>query len=297
MIDGGPEDLACIDDPALERVWFCGGSFPNNRLLTAADAGQLATLQALGKHLYFESGDEWGFGLGTAFNDFDGVAPGALDGDDSYLSMTGADSGFGLDTSDLVGIAYGQDNAANDWTDQIEPTAGDLLGPNSATIWGEAGGLYNTGIYYDTTFGGKIICQSWEFGGFGLDPLDPAASDPLRNDLAMRYIAALGSGPPPPMDAFRRGDCNADGGVNIADAIFALGALFPGPGGANMPMCVDACDANDDEGLNIADAIATLGVLFPTGGGPAPTFPAPGANCGPDPDGTALDCAMNTGGC
>ena len=89
--------------------------------------------------------------------------------------------------------------------------------------------------------------------------------------------------------AFRRGDCNTDGGFNIADVIFLLGFSFPGMTGPNALECHDACDCNDDGSLNIADAVCFLGFLF----GSPPVEPAPpfGA-CGHDPtNNDALDCA------
>jgi hypothetical protein len=82
---------------------------------------------------------------------------------------------------------------------------------------------------------------------------------------------------------FRRGDVNADAGVNIADAISILGHLF---GGNPAPACRDAADANDDGQLNIADAIAILGHLF---GGTGP-LSAPFGVCGEDPKLDALEC-------
>jgi len=83
---------------------------------------------------------------------------------------------------------------------------------------------------------------------------------------------------------FRRGDCNGDGGYNVADAVFTLGALFAGcPQGT----CIDACDANDDGAMNVADAVFTLGALF--SGLPPPSDPGP-VNCGPDPTVDNLDC-------
>ena len=87
VLDGGPEVISCVNDPALERVWYMGGTFPNNRVLNATDASQLLSLQGIGKHIYFESGDEWGFGNGTAFETIDGVAAGTDDGDDSLLLL------------------------------------------------------------------------------------------------------------------------------------------------------------------------------------------------------------------
>jgi len=87
-----------------------------------------------------------------------------------------------------------------------------------------------------------------------------------------------------PVQELVRGDCNADAATNIADAVFVLSVLFPGPGGAPAVACDDACDANDDESIDIADAVATLASLF---GSPTTPLPAPATSCGPDPDGSA----------
>ncbi|MEE2883172.1 MAG: hypothetical protein VYD70_05545, partial [Planctomycetota bacterium] len=80
--------------------------------------------------------------------------------------------------------------------------------------------------------------------------------------------------------------CNADGGFNIADAIFLLAALFSG---GPVGPCSDSCDANDDGSVNIADAIFSLAALF--SGGPTPSDPAP-TDCGVDVDDSdTLECA------
>jgi hypothetical protein len=87
-----------------------------------------------------------------------------------------------------------------------------------------------------------------------------------------------------PAREFRRGDCNADGDVDLSDAVRTLGVLFLGE---ETPGCLDACDSNDDGVTDISDAVATLGALFL--GDPAP--PAPGMHaCGPDPSDDELDC-------
>ena len=65
---------------------------------------------------------------------------------------------------------------------------------------------------------------------------------------------------------FLRGDSNADGSVNIADAVSTLSYLFTA--GAR-PYCLDAADANDDGTLDISDPIAVLGYLF-VGNAPLP---------------------------
>lgn len=87
----------------------------------------------------------------------------------------------------------------------------------------------------------------------------------------------------------RRGDCNDDGQLNIADGIHLLGNLFP-QGAPNPLPCRVACDANDDDGIDIADAISILGSLF---GSPTVPLPAPYPACGVDPTPGALDCATS----
>jgi hypothetical protein len=64
-----------------------------------------------------------------------------------------------------------------------------------------------------------------------------------------------------PIERFRRGDANADGGLNISDPITALRFLF---GGGEIP-CPDAADGNDDGMVNVADAIVLLSHLFAGG--------------------------------
>ena len=86
---------------------------------------------------------------------------------------------------------------------------------------------------------------------------------------------------------FRRGDANADGRVDIADAVFTLSYLFAD---GTVPLCLDATDANDDGKVDIADAIKILAHLF-AGAGP---LPAPFDECGIDPTIDALGCASYT---
>jgi hypothetical protein len=75
--------------------------------------------------------------------------------------------------------------------------------------------------------------------------------------------------------AFRRGDTNSDGGMDIGDAVYLLQNLFAdGPAST----CPDAADANDDEAVDIADAVYILQRLF--AGGPPIAEPHP--ECGVD---------------
>jgi len=115
-----------------------------------------------------------------------------------------------------------------------------------------------------------------------------AAGRDVRADgsfLALQAKVCVALGPPvPPGVPFRRGDCNGDGGRDIADAIFHLGFLF---GGKESSDCPESCDANGDAGEDLSDAVYLLAHLF--AGGPAPEAPFP--DCGPDPEPAAsLGC-------
>ncbi len=86
------------------------------------------------------------------------------------------------------------------------------------------------------------------------------------------------------LQTFLRADANADGEVNVSDAVSTFEWLFAGQ---RAPPCLDAADSNDDGKANIADGIFTLCFLF-SGGEP---IPPPGAEeCGRDPTADALDC-------
>ncbi|MBI4604180.1 MAG: hypothetical protein HY721_19655 [Planctomycetes bacterium] len=91
---------------------------------------------------------------------------------------------------------------------------------------------------------------------------------------------------------FRRGDPNADGVVDITDAVSILSYLFTG---GVEPACEDAGDGNDDGKLDISDALAILGYLFLGAAEP----PAPGTrDCGTDPTADDLQrCDDPEGAC
>ncbi len=82
---------------------------------------------------------------------------------------------------------------------------------------------------------------------------------------------------------FIRGDPNADGSHNLADAVAVLNYLFVD---ASELSCLKSADANDDGAVNIADAVRILGYLFAN----EEQFPAPFTSCGPDPTSDALSC-------
>lgn len=124
----------------------------------------------------------------------------------------------------------------------------------------------------------------WYVGGrFSMEHWFPAAGDWYQWYIAGEIIEVSERRHNP----FRRGDCNADGELDISDPLRTLLYLFAG---REEPGCPDACDVNDDGELDISDAIASLARLFT--GGPEPS--APYRECGEDPTWDELGCA---GGC
>jgi hypothetical protein len=83
--------------------------------------------------------------------------------------------------------------------------------------------------------------------------------------------------------SFIRGDTNADGNVNIADASFLLNFLFLG---GREPSCASTTDGNADGAGNIADASYILNFLFLGGR----DIPPPNA-CRQEPLAEPVDCA------
>lgn len=116
------------------------------------------------------------------------------------------------------------------------------------------------------------------------------------NPMGLRVDAVVDTGGTTgPEERFVRGDANADGVINLTDAVTVLGYLFLG---SAAPPCLDAADA-DDSGTNqptLTDAVRILGWLFLGGLEPPPPTPsspsyAPG-DCGVDPtpdDGITCD--------
>jgi len=81
---------------------------------------------------------------------------------------------------------------------------------------------------------------------------------------------------------FIRGDADADGAINLVDAIAILNHLFSG---GTIP-CHDAADIDDDGTLSLPDAIGLLGYMFSNGPAPPPPFP----DCDIDPTVDTRDC-------
>jgi hypothetical protein len=90
----------------------------------------------------------------------------------------------------------------------------------------------------------------------------------------------IGDCPP----AFVRGDANADGAIDIGDALFIL---FAASGAAVVSDCPKSQDANDDGAVQVTDVVYLLNYLFLNGAVVKPPFPG----CGADPTADALPCA------
>ena len=114
-------------------------------------------------------------------------------------------------------------------------------------------------------------------GGDRIDQLFTDPTNPVQRTFEDVFQIQAG-----PKEAFRRGDTNGDGTIDLSDAVFELNFLFLG---GETPACPDAGDLNDDGLLDISDPVSSLNFQF-LGGEPPPS-PGPGA-CGPDPTGDAL---------
>ncbi|MBI4602722.1 MAG: CotH kinase family protein [Planctomycetes bacterium] len=109
----------------------------------------------------------------------------------------------------------------------------------------------------------------------------PGGEVPARAKLEFRYSN----------EGFLRGDVNADGQVDISDAIRTLGNLFSGD--AEIP-CLSAADANDSGRVDISDPVSLLEFLFQ--GGEPPPVPFPDCGEDPTPDDIGCGATVSCGG-
>lgn len=150
---------------------------------------------------------------------------------------------------------------------------------NVGGAWVETAHLIGSDVTSDSYFANQVVAEG-DLVLVGSSNHDNGPGQPT----GAAYLFDLGA------DELRRGDVNGDGGLDIADAIAALGALFV-PGTPPLG-CVDAADANDDGSHDVADAIYALSALFVPG---APSPPPPFPGCGADPTADALPCATTPG--
>ncbi|MBN1441930.1 MAG: CotH kinase family protein, partial [Planctomycetes bacterium] len=109
------------------------------------------------------------------------------------------------------------------------------------------------------------------------------------NDLPQNWrVSALPGGTPGSLvPLFVRGDYEANGSIDLTDAVRSLLYLFQGGG---PPLCLDMADVNDDGAVQLTDPIYLLNYLFQAGAPPPPPFPEPGI----DPTGDSLTCLAST---
>lgn len=314
-------NLRCgVDPTTFANVWSMGGTFPNDYRHSVAELDFLASLSDIGVGIYFESADHWGFQhVDSNLDELDGIEQDTvLDGDQTFTSMDGLNSGLGLSLSvefsgspgpdstqgtldDVPGALYLPDQLDTGSTDRFLVTGTSPGVPLDAEVLA-AGAIwrnnvdspedfneYITGVFAISAMS-RMISTSWEFGGFNLDPQNPTASDADRQLLAELYLEAL-AGAAQPRGRFIRGDTNRSGAVDIADGIYLLGHLFPGTGTPNLLLCLDAADVNGDGQIDLGDAIFVLGTLFSNVLPPPPNI---FTGCGEAP---VLGCLANTPGC
>lgn len=158
--------------------------------------------------------------------------------------------------------------------------------PSGAVLFTTAGRHdHRITVAKEMTFGGELTGFEVPLGhiphgvtGIALDGADLIAvgTDRFAEALRIRAYDA-------PDGAFVRGDSNADGSVNLTDAVVTLQHLFLG--GAE-PACLDGADADDSGRVNLTDPVATLLALFRGAGPLPPPYPDPGF----DPTDDDLSC-------
>ncbi len=151
----------------------------------------------------------------------------------------------------------------------------------TSTGWGDAGAnLHGAPWQLDLGTQEPLAQMDLDAAGNGTAYFTPAANDVGRIRLFQGLVrGASGSRSTVACAAkvsraFRRGDVNDDGLVNLADAVGGLQYLFRG--GAT-PACELSADANASGSIDISDSIFALNWLFL--GGPEPPLPGPLA-CG-----------------
>jgi DNA-binding beta-propeller fold protein YncE len=111
--------------------------------------------------------------------------------------------------------------------------------------------------------------------------LTGSRSDPdrLMDFVTIKFDAVLQGDRP-----FIRGESNADGRLDLTDAVFTLLHLFLG---GREPSCLKSADTDDSGVVELTDAIRLLRFLFLGGGAPEAPFPGCGGDGTPD----ALTCS------
>lgn len=201
----------------------------------------------------------------------------------------------------------------------IEPTELELLDLAVGSATGTVNGGSPAGFHSASVFPGEGFAVGVVVSLLGINRLEPGTDleldiataqtlGPIGSTTTVSFCDSLGAPPvqvtvvpgygagvPPlttngvfevgePAPLFSRGDCNADGVQDIADAVRIIDFLFPNGSPITLE-CTLACDVNDDETVDIADAVSRLTSLFGT---PPTSVPFP--VCGLDPTMGTLTC-------
>ena len=255
-------DVSITNDQAGHAV-PTGITFRNMILLVeAVTAGGVPLTQLTGSTLHPLAG------VGDPEEGYYSGLPGKL-----YANVLDGPLGEGVIFTDSTGTSF--DN-------RISPFATDITTYRFQLPAGVEMGDFRARLIYRRMWRAVIDDKGWEFDGQGnllADIQPPFFGHPMESAVGSISVVM-------PASEFIRGDCNSDGGTDVADAIAILAYLFAG---STVVTCEDACDVSDDGALDIADAIYSLSFQF--SGGPQPAFPYP--LCGTDPTADGLICAFS----
>jgi hypothetical protein len=112
-----------------------------------------------------------------------------------------------------------------------------------------------------------VVTTELEVGGIGLKPPAGGGAGLETREVVPRTQGAWVTRLAP---VFVRGDADADGRINVTDAVVILLFLFAGRG---PPLCRDAANADAQDGLQLTDAVFLLNWLFLGGRPPPPPTP------------------------
>ena len=281
IVDGGAvllESLIANGHPAIviediesageldsfERIWINLGVYPENHVLTEAEAIPLVSYLTNGlggDSIYLEGGNTWALDPPTSLHSYFQIN-GYFDGAGDLNTIVGFDVGV-ADLSNLTLNYIGE----NEFIDRLLP-----ISP-AVSLLRNGPQLYDVAVFHEgPEF--RTVGASLEIGGV-------SNIGGVRDTLIAELVTLLEI----PRTPFLRGDANGNGSVNLADAMLILATLFIG---ANVN-CLDALDWDDNGAVDLADAIAALDFLFAQGAPPASPFPAIDI----DPtDLDPLDCAQ-----
>jgi hypothetical protein len=320
--DGDPDIVAISSESGLVHFNDGGGEFPDepdlidgaqpSRAVALADIdgdGDLDLLNATSRGFLTFLDDGTGhFGSPTehfAISDPSDILVGDFDGDGD---QDAALMGWGVRTQAIAfnrgGGHFNSPLLFDALDDVFSLAAGDIEGDGSLDLVTVHRNRRMIAVYQnhgDGTFeGGRTmgVPDSPTMAAIGDMDGDGLADIVVTDDIGRLAVVHIGRIPAPSFDAdenglpdecelvrFHRGDVNADGFVDISDAIFLLEFLYLDHD--MTPSCRDSSDANDDGSVDASDPIAILDFLFT---GERAGLPFPFRQCAGDPTGDPLNC-------